>query len=144
MKIPSTAPPYQTSLPAPYTTHQGHHRARLCAIAQLPVLHSRIPPATCFTHGSAHASTPISQFISLFSPPCPPDHFPHLRLYSALQILSSIPFFQIPHICINIFVFLFTTILSFYKETNSTMNYIKQFETANVNILTKNSVIKID
>ena len=71
--------------------------------AELPVLYGRFPLAIYFTHGSVFMSNLISQFI----PPSPQPHVHMCILYvcvsiPALQIGSSVPFFQIPHICLNI------------------------------------------
>ena len=62
-----------------------------------------------FVHISVYMSIPISQFIT--PPPLPPSLSPlgvhTFLLYicvsiSALQTSSSVPFFQVPHICVNI------------------------------------------
>ena len=62
-----------------------------------------------FIHISVYMSIPISQFIT--PQPPPPATFPPgvhtFVLYicvsiSALQTGSSVPFFQVPHICVNI------------------------------------------
>ena len=71
--------------------------------AELPELYTRGPLAIYLTPGNVYMSVLISQFIPSF-----PTHlFVHMSfLYScisipALQIGSVVPFFQIPHICIN-------------------------------------------
>ena len=60
-----TSPPSWTSLPRHHPTHLGHHRER----AELPVLYSRFPLASYFTHGSVYMSILISQFIPPFPSP---------------------------------------------------------------------------
>ena len=72
------------------------HQAELC------VLYRSFPLAVCFTHGSVFMSILISQFV----PPSPSAHVHTFILYvciyiHALQIGSSIPFFYIPHTCVN-------------------------------------------
>ena len=70
--------------------------------AELPVLCSRLPLAIYFTYGSVYMSVLISQFI----PPSPsPSVSTRLCIcisIPAQQICSSVPFFQILHICVNI------------------------------------------
>ena len=73
-------------------------------------LYSRFLLVIHFIHISVYMSIPTSQFITQ-----PPPTHPHLSplgvhtfvLYicvsiSALQTGSSVPFFQVPHICVNI------------------------------------------
>ena len=72
------------------STPLGHLRALNC---KLPALISRIPLAICFTHGSAHMSIPVSEFI----PPPPLRVYPSV-LYACVSIPalkkgSSVPFF---------------------------------------------------
>ena len=69
-----------------------------------PMLYDRFSLAIYFIHSSVYMSIPISQFIH---PPSFPLGIHIFVLYvcvsiSAWQLRSSIPFFQIPHICINI------------------------------------------
>ena len=73
-------------------------------------LYSRFLLVINFIHISVYMSIPIAQFIT--PPPRPPCGFPPLGVHtfvlyicvsiSALQTSSSVPFFQVPHICINI------------------------------------------
>ena len=71
-------------------------------------LYSRFLLVIHFIHISVYMSIPISEFIT---PPNPPPHSPlgvhTFVLYicvsiSALQTGSSVPFFWVPHICVNI------------------------------------------
>ena len=69
--------------------------------AELPVIHSRFPLVTCFTHGSLHVSVLLSRF------PLLPTHVRKSIVYvcafiPALQIGSSITFFLIPYMCVNL------------------------------------------
>ena len=78
----------------PHPTHLGHHRAPIRAPCSFPL-------AIDSTHSSVYTSIPISKFIPLPFLPNPVSTCvcsPHLCLYSALQIGSSVPFFQIAHI----------------------------------------------
>ena len=72
-------------------------------------LYSRFLLVIHFIRISVYMSIPISQFIP---PPPPPHHFLPLvsirlfstsvSLISVLQTGSSVPFFQVPHICVKI------------------------------------------
>ena len=72
--------------------------------AELPMLYSNFPLVIYFTHGGAHSSVCL---------PIHPNPLPSLHVHSsilsvcisipALQIDSSAPFFQIPHICVLIY-----------------------------------------
>ena len=88
-----------TSHPIPPLQVITEHRT------ELPVLYSRFPLDTCFTYGTVHMSVLISQPSLL--------HCVHMSLLyvcisiSALQIGSSVPSFQIPHICFIYFLLFF-------------------------------------
>ena len=68
------------------------------------MLYSSFPLATYFTHGMVCISVLTSQFIPSF--PCPPCvHMSSLYVcisIPALQRGSTVPFFKIPHLCINL------------------------------------------
>ena len=70
---------------------------------RFPALYSSFSLVTCFRHITIYMSIPISQFIPLpFSPLVPRCSFFTAVSISGLQIGSSVPFFYIPHICVNI------------------------------------------
>ena len=87
---------------------------------EFPGLHSMLPRVICFTHGisSVYVSIPVSQFLSLPLSPLVSIHSsstPVSLSISALQIESSIPFFQIPHVCVRRrFFFLFLIDFTLY------------------------------
>ena len=72
--------------------------------AEFPVSSRRFLLAICLTHGSVYMSIPISQFILLPSS----SHMSVLYVcfcILALQIGSPVPFFQILHMYVNIYLF---------------------------------------
>ena len=86
---------------------------------QFPVLHSRFSLVIYFIHSvnTVYISIPIS----ILSIPSFPLCVHMFDLYvcvsmSTLQIVSCIPFFLIPHICINMYVFLFLTYFTLYDS----------------------------
>ena len=69
--------------------------------AGLPVLYINFPLTIYFAHDSVYISTLLSQFV----PPSPRVHKPILYIcifIPSLQMGSSVPFFQIPYIHVNI------------------------------------------
>ena len=72
--------------------------------AEVPALYGNFTLAICFTHCNRHISMLLSQFVS-----SSPSLAMSISLFSeslaALQTSSSIPFFQIPYTCINIWCF---------------------------------------
>ena len=100
---------------------------------ELPVLYSTFSLVICIIQSSVNMSSPISQFI-LF--PLPPFGVHTFIIYicvyiSALQIGSSVPFFQIPHICVNIQYLFFPFLLhsmtvsrSIHVSANCTISFL--------------------
>ena len=90
--------------------------------AELPVLHSSFPLAIYFTHGSVHRSIPTSQFTPLpllhqSVSTCPFSTF--VSLFLLCKIKSPIPFFYIPHTCINIQYFFLSDLLHSMTDSRS-------------------------
>ena len=82
--------------------------------AERPVLYSRLPLAVCFTHGKCvNADLTVRP---TFPRPYPHSHMAILCIsIPALELSSSLPFFQIPHMCINTwYLFLFLTCFTLY------------------------------
>ena len=82
----------------PHPTRLGHH----WALSWTPCAISRVPLAICCTHGSVYMSIPISQFI--LHTLLPRVHTSVLYVcvsLPALQMGSSVPFFEIPRICLR-------------------------------------------
>ena len=86
------------------STPLGHLRALNC---KLPALISRIPLAICFTHGSAHVNSSL-RIHSTTSTPCLPICSLCLCLYSCPEKGFICTIFLNPHICINIWYFIFS------------------------------------
>ena len=101
--------PLWSSLPPPTPSHPSRSSQ---SRAELPVLQSRFSLATCFMYGNVHVSVLISQ------PSLP--HCVHMSLLyvhvslPALQICSSVPSFQIPHIYV-LFIFYYSLFVIFFK-----------------------------
>ena len=89
--------------PTPHPTHLSHHRAPHRALC----VYSSFPQAIYFTHGSVHMSVLLSQFIPLSPPVCTWPLYVCVSI-PALQIGSSVPFFQIPYICVKIWHLFFS------------------------------------
>ena len=88
--------------------------------AESPVLYGRFSLVTCFMYSFVYMPIPVFQFIPpLFSPL-------GVRIFvfytcdsiSTLQISSSVPFFQIPHRCINK-PYLFFSFLTYFTLNDS-------------------------
>ena len=97
------SPPPRVSLPASHLTLLGHH----IAPGWVPYATQQLPTSYCFTHGSVYMSVLLSQFVTPFSP----SHVHKSVLYvcisiPALQIDSSVPFFWIPDMCVNVYLLL--------------------------------------
>ena len=94
-------PAFLSLPPCPHPSYLGHHRPR----AELPTLHSRVPAATCPTHGNVYvwsqspnssrppnpfmATGPPSMSVSLFLP-CKEVHLYH---FSIVHIYALIHYF---------------------------------------------------
>ena len=83
----------------PFKSPQSTEQSSLCYAVRFSFL-------ICFIHSRVYIciSTPISQFIPTLSSPLS-IHMFILYIWvsiSTLQVGSSVPFFQIPHICVNI------------------------------------------
>ena len=96
-----TSPPTWASLPPRlHPIHLDHHRA-LSWTAACPVLCSRLQLS------ASYIVVYICQCYSPILSHCPLPHCVHMSVLSVcvsipvLQIGSPVPFFQIPHICIN-------------------------------------------
>ena len=106
----------------PHPTHLGHHSTELSSLCYT----SRFPLAICFTHGSVFMSNLISQFVP--PSPCPPCVHMSVLYCSipVLQIGSSVPFFKIPRICVNIRYLFFSFWLTSLCMTDSKSNHISK------------------
>ena len=83
---------------------------------------SKFPLAIYFTHGSVHRSIPTSQFTPLpllhqSVSTCPFSTF--VSLFLLCKIKSPIPFFYIPHTCINIQYFFLSDLLHSMTDSRS-------------------------
>ena len=104
--------------------------------ADLPVLCGCFPLAIYFTFGSVYMSMPLSHFV-----PAYPSHSPYPQVHSLSLRFYSCPaprffrtiffFFQIPYICVSIWVFfLFLTSLcmtdsrSIHLTTNNSVSFL--------------------
>ena len=97
--ITTTFPPSWASLSSLHLTPLSHPRAlswapcATCSSFPLAVLYLVVYKFSCCSFSWSHL------FLLLL---CPQVHSLHLRLYPALQIGSSVTFFWIPYMCINI------------------------------------------
>ena len=97
--ITRTFPPSWASLSSLHLTPLSHPRAlswapcATCSSFPLAVLYLVVYKFSCCSFSWSHL------FLLLL---CPQVHSLHLRLYPALQIGSSVTFFWIPYMCINI------------------------------------------
>ena len=95
------------------------------ALQPSSLLYSRIPPSV--SHMAVHVRQPQAPCAV----PSSPLHV-HPTVFHICVSLLPCKYFHLYHFSrFHIYaliydIFLFTTILSFYKEMNSTMNYIKQ------------------
>ena len=110
-----TSSPSLASLPSPPIPSFQVITELHSSVYTVPVLHSDFSPAIHLTPNRVYMLMLLSPFVSL-PPPRAFSNGVHLYLHSFLPISSSIPFFQIPYICVNIFVFLFLSYFTLYNR----------------------------
>ena len=94
-----------------HPSRSSEHRA-----LQRPVLHSSFPLAVCPARGHVYMTMLLSQCITPSLSPTVSTS-PLSMSVSLFLPCSSVPFFQIPYMCINmIFVFLFLTYFTLYDR----------------------------
>ena len=91
------------TLPIPPLQVVTKHRA------DLPVLCSSFPLAIYFTFGSVYVSATLSLRPSFPSLPCVLKSVLYICVFiPAMPLGSSVPFFQIPHMCVSIWYLFFS------------------------------------
>ena len=110
------SPPSWISLP-PRTPS---HHSRLSESTGSSSLHLKFPLAIYFTYGNRYVSMLLSQFVPPSSSPTVSASLFSMSVSSiaALQIGSSVPSFQIPYVCINMW-YLMRHSLGSQKENGS-------------------------
>ena len=87
---------------------------------ELPVLYSKRPLAVCFTYDNVYVSVTLWILLSLSFPHCVHKSALYVSISTAaLQIDSSVPSFQIPYVCVNIWYLLFSFWLASLSITGS-------------------------